>query len=299
MPQTAASPAAPSRTNRGAMTMLLAGGVAIGSSPIFVRLSELGPLATGFWRLALAVLPLILLARRERGAAKAAPPLTWQDCARLTVPGIFIAIDLSAWHLSLYATSVANATLIANLAPIFVTLAAWLLFSARVGAAFIAGMVVAVAGVIVLKGGPGELLYTRSSGDALALLAAVFYAGYILSVGRLRNRYSPTRIMIWSSTVAALLILPVACAVEGRILPSTLNGWLVLAGLAWVSQTAGQSMIAYALAYLPASFSSLTLLLQPVVAALLAWAILSEPIGAMQALGGAIVIAGILLARRG
>ncbi len=177
MPQTAASPAAPSRTNRGAMTMLLAGGVAIGSSPIFVRLSELGPLATGFWRLALAVLPLILLARRERGAAKAAPPLTWQDCARLTVPGIFIAIDLSAWHLSLYATSVANATLIANLAPIFVTLAAWLLFSARVGAAFIAGMVVAVAGVIVLTdmfgGTPSNLAISVMEAGRVEVIAGM------------------------------------------------------------------------------------------------------------------------------
>ncbi len=181
--------------------------------------------------------------------------------------GLFIAFDLGAWHLSLHMTSVANATLLANMAPIFVTLGAWLLFKSRVSTSFMIGLAVAVIGVVVLKGGPGELLQSQSSGDAMALLAAVFYAGYILSVGRLRSRFSTMRIMLWSSAIAAVFSLPVSYFMEGQILPATLYGWLILAGLAWVTHAAGQSMIAYALAYLPASFSSLTLLLQPVVAA--------------------------------
>ncbi|EFM60522.1 transporter, DME family [Brucella sp. BO2] len=288
-----------SSQQRWAMIALITGGIAIGSSPIFVRLSEVGPLATGFWRLALAALPLLLMDGRERHERKDAAPLTLADCLRLALPGFFIAADLGAWHLSLHSTSVANATLLANMAPIFVTIGAWLLFRSRVSSSFIVGLVVAVAGVIVLKGGPGELLHSRSSGDAMALLAAVFYAGYILSVGRLRSRFSTMRIMLWSSAIAAIFSLPVAYFMEGHILPATLYGWLILAGLAWLTHAAGQSMIAYALAFLPASFSSLTLLLQPVVAAFLAWTILSEPIGLMQAIGGVIVISGILIARRG
>lgn len=284
---------------RWAMPILVAGGFAIASSPIFVRLSEVGPLATGFWRVALAVIPLLLMSGRERSDIKDNKRLTLTDCLLLAVPGLFIAADLGAWHLSLHYTSVANATLLANMAPIFVTLAAWLLYKASVSQSFIIGLVVAILGVVVLKGGPGELLHSQSSGDALALLAAVFYAGYILAVGRLRNRFSTMRIMLWSSAIAAIVSLPVAYFAEGQIVPTTLYGWLILAGLAWLTHAAGQSMIAYALAFLPASFSSLTLLLQPVVAAFLAWTILSEPLGMMQGLGGAIVIAGILIARRG
>ena len=288
-----------SSPQRWAMMALIAGGIAIGSSPIFVRLSEVGPLATGFWRLALAILPLLLIDGRDRHEKNDAAPLTLPDCLRLAVPGIFIAADLAAWHLSLHMTSVANATLLANMAPSFVTMGAWLLFKSRVSASFTVGLAVAILGVIVLKGGPGELVHAQSSGDAMALLAAVFYAGYILSVGRLRSRFSTMRIMLWSSGIAALFSLPVAYFMEDQILPATLYGWLILAGLAWVTHAAGQSMIAYALAYLPASFSSLTLLLQPVIAAFLAWTILAEPIGSLQALGGAIVISGILIARRG
>ncbi len=298
MSHTSISDSALSSQQRWAMIALIAGGIAIGSSPIFVRLSEVGPLATGFWRLALAVLPLLLMDSREGREKENPAPLTLADCLRLALPGLFIAADLGAWHISLYSTSVANATLLANMAPIFVTIGAWILFRSRVSSSFILGLVVAVAGVIVLKGGPGELLHSQSSGDAMALLAAVFYAGYILSVGRLRSRFSTMRIMLWSSAIAAIFSLPVAYFIEGQILPVTLYGWLILAGLAWITHAAGQSMIAYALAFLPASFSSLTLLLQPVVAAFLAWTILSEPLGLMQAIGGVIVISGILIARR-
>ncbi len=282
-----------------AMTALIIGGVSIGGSPIFVRLSEVGPIATGFWRLALAVIPLFFLARRERRGEAATLPSA-RDWLWLLVPGLFIAGDLGAWHLSLSMTSVANATLLANLAPIFVTIGAWLLFGARVAPVFVAGLVVAIAGVVTLKGGPGGLLHSQTSaGDAVALLAAVFYAGYMLSVGRLRGRFATARIVLWSSLAGAILILPVALMVEGQIFPHSLFGWTMLLGLAWLSHAAGQSLIVFALAYLPTSFSSLTLLLQPVISALLAWLLLAEPLGFMQALGGVVVIAGILIARRG
>ncbi len=73
----------------------------------------------------------------------------------------------------------------------------------------------------------------------------------------------------------------------------------MLLALALLSHVGGQSLIAYALAHLPAAFSSVSLLLQPVAAALLAWLILSEALGLLQGLGGAVVLAGIAIARRG
>jgi drug/metabolite transporter (DMT)-like permease len=73
----------------------------------------------------------------------------------------------------------------------------------------------------------------------------------------------------------------------------------VVLGLALVSHAAGQGLIAYALAHLPAAFSSVGLLLQPVVAALFAWLLLAEPLAALQVAGGMVVLAGIYLARRG
>jgi drug/metabolite transporter (DMT)-like permease len=73
----------------------------------------------------------------------------------------------------------------------------------------------------------------------------------------------------------------------------------VLLGLAWITHAGGQGLITYALAHLPAAFSSVGLLLQPVLAAAFAWALLAEPLGALQFAGGAVVLAGIYLAHRG
>jgi drug/metabolite transporter (DMT)-like permease len=105
--------------------------------------------------------------------------------------------------------------------------------------------------------------------------------------------------MAVTSSITTLALLPVALASGERILPVTPAGWLDLVGLALISHAAGQGLIAYALAHLPAAFSSVTLLLQPVMAALFAWGLLGEPLSALQLVAGAMVLAGIYLARRG
>nr|WP_275791166.1 DMT family transporter [Rhizobium gei] len=273
--------------------------MAIGGSPIFVRLSEVGPMATAFWRVALALLPLYLWATFGEKSATDTRPSGLADYSLLVLPGVFLAVDLATWHLALHMTSVANATLLANLAPIFVTLGSWLLFGARVSGVFLAGLGLALAGVVTLKGGPTALGDGDLAGDMTAILAAVVYAGYILAIGRLRSRFSTQRIMIWSTASAALCMFPLAFLLEDSFVPATLFGWAVLIGLAFISQAAGQGLIIYALAFLPPAFSSLTLLLQPVVAAILAWLLLGEPVGLIQAIGGAIVLVGILIARAG
>src|SRR5690606_25051928 len=120
-----------------------------------------------------------------------------------------------------------------------------------------------------------------------------------LAIGRLRSRFTTLRLMLWSSASAAFPILPPAIFSEGELLPQRLYGCSIVAGLAFISHAGGQVALAYALAYLPAAFSSLTLLLQPVVAAILAWWILAEAVTPLQMVGGIIVLIGILVARRG
>lgn len=280
------------------LAALVLGGVIIGLSPILVRLSEIGPVSTAFWRVALAVLPLLAWRATEDGKTRRDQrPVSFRDVVALTVPGVMLAGDLLAWHVSIHLTSVANATLLANIAPIFVVLGGWLLFRTTVTRTFLVGLALSVVGVVILSRGSssGD---SHLGGDAMAVLAALFYAGYILALSRLRSRYSTLTTLFWSSASAAICILPVALVFEPAIWPPTLYAWAIVLGLAWLCHVCGQGLIIYALALLPASFSSLTLLIQPVVAAGVAWLLLNEPLGAVQAFGGAIVIAGILLARR-
>jgi drug/metabolite transporter (DMT)-like permease len=145
-----------------------------------------------------------------------------------------------------------------------------------------------------------EFSGTGLAGDAMGVVTAMFYAGYLLAVKALRDRGEATlHLMAVTTTLTALLLLPVALATGEAFFPRTLEGWLTLAGLALVSHAAGQGLIAYALAHLPAAFSSVSLLFQPVMAAAFAWVLLSEPLVPLQIAGGLVVLVGIYLARRG
>jgi drug/metabolite transporter (DMT)-like permease len=75
---------------------------------------------------------------------------------------------------------------------------------------FLVGMAVALAGTVLLVGGDLGVGLRQLFGDALALLAAVFYAGYILSVSRLRSRFSTAAVMIYGGIVTCIALLPIA-----------------------------------------------------------------------------------------
>ncbi len=282
-----------------ALASLVVGGIAIGASPIFVRVSELGPNATAFWRVALALPVLFLWTEMTDGRERTARrPLAYGDILALVLAGLFFTGDIALWHWAVGLTSVANSTLLVNLAPVFVALGGWLLFRERFGAGVAAGLVVALAGAALLVGwdlgsGPRHIL-----GDAAALVAAVFYASYILTVYRLRSRLPTGTIMVLSGAVTCVALLLITILSGEDLFATTASGWAVLLGVALLSQAGGQGLIAYALAGLPVAFSSVGLLLQPVAAAVLAWTILGEALGGWQAIGGAVVLAGIVLARR-
>lgn len=284
---------------RLAFPALLAGATAIGLAPIFVRLSETGPVATAFYRmfLALPVLGVWWWTERHR---RGTPPTATHRRIRcwLIAAGLFFAADLAVWHWSIRITTVANATLLANLAPLFVTLASWAIFGQRFRTGFLVGMAVALGGAFVLMGASLGFGRARLAGDLLGMLTAVFYAGYIISVTRLRAGVSTATVMFWSAAVSAAALLPLALLSGENLLPVSTNGWLVLLALAVVSHAGGQGLIAWALAHLSAAFGSVSLLWQPVAAALFAWLLLHESPGAWQAAGGIIVLAGIYLARR-
>jgi drug/metabolite transporter (DMT)-like permease len=289
------SAAAP-RVETAALVALLAGGCAIAFAPIFVRLADVGPTASAFWRVALAVPVLWTWAWATRGDQT---PSRGVLAMPILLAGVFFAGDLGVWHLSILFTSVANSTLLANLAPIFVAIGGYLLFGLRVTPLFLAGMVVALAGAFVLVGPSFALGGRQLLGDALGVLTAAFYGAYFLAIKHLRGSHSTAAIMAGSTTVTALVLLPIALASGETLLPAAPGGWGVLLGLALVCQVGGQSLIAYAMAHLPASFSAVSLLIQPVMATLYAWVLLGEPVGPVQLLGGVIVLAGIYVARRG
>lgn len=272
------------------------GAAAVAFGPVFVRFSELDPLATAFYRMLLA-LPLLWLWMRvstppAEGVDRREQRLIW-------LAGIFFAGDLAALHAAFVHTSVANSTLLLNLAPVVVTAGAWMVFRERISLTFLAGLVLALAGAWILMRAGSADSNSNLKGDMLGVLAALFYGAYLLTVSRLR-RGTPTAVIMYRSALVTTLTLFVMAWWQGSgLLPLSLFGWLMLLGIALISQAAGQGLIVYALAHLPVAFSSVVQLLQPLVAVALAWWFFAEALSAGQLAGGLAVLLGVAVARRG
>lgn len=267
---------------------------AMGVSPIFVRLADVGPFASAFWRVALA-LPVLYAWRKlgEGAGARAAAPF-----ARPTIlAGLAFAGDLFFWHLSVVTTSVANATFFATTAPIWVVLFGWLLFRERASPAVLVGLGLCVAGGGGLLAHSFQLSSGGAVGDLYGLVTGVFFGLYFLAVRAARATNSAAQVLFESTAVTAALLLAAALGLERQLLPRSLGGLAALFALAWVSHAGGQGLLAVALGRLPAAFSSLVIFLEAIAAACLAALILGEPVAIVQAAGGLAILVGIWVAR--
>lgn len=277
-----------------ALAALLLGAVAMGASPIFVRLADVGPYASAFWRAALALPFLWGWAALEAGGAKAA----WRGFDRIVLLcGLFFAGDLFFWHLAILSTTVANATFLATTAPVWVALGAGLVLGERFGWRIPVGLALCVLGGVALLGESYGFSPERLRGDTYGLMTAIFFGCYMLAVRAARARLGAGRLAFLSTAVTAACLLIIALALEPSIVPKSLHGAAALLALALISQVAGQGLLAVALGTLPATFSSLVIFLEAVAAAALAWLFLGEALGPVQALGGMLILFGIWFAR--
>ncbi len=288
------------RRARRAFVLLLIGAACIALSPIFVRVSELGPLPTAFWRTALALpclAAMIPILPREPG--RASRPTRYTRWWLFVLGGLFFAGDLSTWNSAVELTSVANATLFANTAPIFVAVYSFLLFGTRFTRQFIGGMVLALGGALLLLYESLGIGRQHLIGDVLGVSAGMFYGGYLLTIARLRTDMAAPNALVITLVFSTLFLIPITWIGGGAWIPSGFSGWLPLIGLAVVAQSLGQGLITYAFAYLPPAFGAVSLLLQPVLAAVFAWLLFGEALGPVQSAGIAVVLGGVLIARQG
>ena len=283
------------KPNSSALLALVAGAVAMGASPVFVRLTDVGPQSSAFWRTALA-LPVFWLWMKfeERGPHATAP--TRFDRSILLVGACF-AGDLFFWHLAIMNTTVANATFFAVTAPVFVVAGAFVFLGERAGARMFAGLALCLAGGAALIGQSYQVDPARLVGDVYGIVTAFFFGAYVLAVRHARARHGAARLMFLSTIVTAVLLLAAAVAIPQPILPQTVESASALVALAIVSQAGGQGLLAFALGSLPAAFSSLVIFLEAVAAAALGWIVLGEKLSLIQLSGGLLILAGIYIAR--
>ena len=288
-------PTAPpgSRPSRRAAYLSLALGVfGIGWSAIFVRWSAVPGLVSAFYRLAFATVAFIpwrlAVHHRTPGARR-------ESHRAAIIAGILFAADLAFFNSAVMMTSAANASLLGVNAPIFVAFGGWILFGERPHVRFWIGFFLAFIGLAAIVGADVLVHPTLGLGDLFAVLGALCYGLYLLYVQRSRAGMDTLTFSLWSAGVGALCLLPV-CLIAGQPLAGfSVRSWAALVALALASQVMGQLLVAHALGRLPATLSSIVLLAQAPITALLAWPLLGEPLHAIQVLGGALVLAGIVV----
>jgi len=289
------APVLPKRQTAVAFAALVIGAFAMGASPIFVRLADVGPYASAFWRCFLALPFLAIWAMNEPRGTRA---LFTTDRA-VVLSGLFFAGDLFFWHLSILATTVANATFIATMAPVWVAFGAWIVFREKISQGNFLGLAFCLLGGAALIGQSYSFAPERLLGDGYALVTSLFFGLYMLAVSnaRMRTGIGAGSLAFVSASITAACMFVIAMLMETNFMPKSLDGWLTLLSLAIVSQVLGQGLLAVALGKLLATFSSLVIFLEAVGAAALGWLVLNEALGPLQFFGGALILFGIWIAR--
>lgn len=276
-----------------ALLALVMGALAMGISPIFVRAADVGPFASAFWRVLLALPALWLWMRlSERGGTPQ---------RRFSLPvvlaGLAFTGDLLFWHSAILHTSVANATFFATTAPIWVVAFGWILFGEKAGREILFGLALCLIGGAALLAQSFRLRPEGVLGDGFGIATGVFFGLYFLAVEAARRQTSAAQVTFEASVVTAAGLWLAAVVAEGKLAPSSVKGALALLGMAWVSHAGGQGLLSIALGRLPANFSSLVIFLEAIAAALFAYLLLGEPISPTQGFGGLLIMAGIYVAR--
>ncbi|MBH8564337.1 EamA family transporter [Nostoc sp. CENA67] len=288
-----------------ALALLFVGISAISFGSIFMRLSEaeLSPHATVFNRLWLGSVVFWLWHgyKTIRQQFSSDEPVekqvyTRQDIFLLLSAGIFWASTLVSLAWSLTQTSVAITSVLHNLAPIFTSLGAWLLFRQGFDRQFLVGMVIAIGGAIAIEIQELQVAHGKVQGGIAAIISAVFLAAYLLIVEKLRTKFSPTTIQLWICAIAALVILPILVYTQDQIFPSSINSWLFVISLALVCQVLGHGILTYSLARFSSVVVSLVHLLEPVFSGIFALIIFSERLSLSNCLGITGVLIGLYLA---
>ena len=277
--------------HRFAFAAVLVGSTALAFGPWLVRLSGVGPVAAGFWRLALALPFLFVIASRT------GQPIHWPP-RRLALlaafAGFFFAADLAAWHVGIGMTKLGNATLFGNVSSF--AFAAWGLWLARRWPTPVQALALGLAagGAALLMGSSAELSLRHFTGDLLALGAGLLYTGYLIAVQKARGALKPLPLLFLSSAWGAAMLLPFSLLLGEQIIPAN---WTYVVLLAIGSQVIGQGLLVYGIAYVPPLIVGLVLLTQPAISGLVGWLVYGETLGPLDWLGAAAIAAALVLVR--
>jgi drug/metabolite transporter (DMT)-like permease len=280
--------------------VLLIGIIAVSAASILIRNAQTTApsLVIASYRMTIASLVVVPVALwRHQNDFRKLRKTEWLLAA---ASGVFLALHFAAWVTSLEYTSVTSSVVLDATSPLWVAIGSWLLLRERLTRAVIFGLIVAVAGSLVI--GFGDMMQGARGasllGNSLALVGALMVTGYWLIGRRVRGSLSLVPyVAIVYSMAAVVLLMMVGGARQSLTGYDTITYvWLVL--LALVPQVVGHSSFNWALARLPAVFVAVATLCEPIGATVLAYFLLGETPTTIRMFGAALVLAGIAVTLR-
>lgn len=276
------------------------------SSPIFVKWSEqeIGAYSTVFHRFFFGfIIFSITNSVSSRASQKAdkendsvePDSLEINNIPYLLLAGLCAACNQIFWAVSLTQTSVGSSALLHSLSPLFTAIFAWLFLAEEIKSQLLLGMMIAIGGSVLLTAGDFQVSASKLQGDGLALLSAVFFAGYLTIVGRLRMHLGSGTILVWRCLTGATLVAPLLIFNSDSIIPASASGWLAILGM--VSAFAiSHWLLTLSLAVLSSTLVAIVLLIDPLLSSIQAWFFFSEKMQPLDWVSMSIVILGICLA---
>ncbi len=271
------------------LAALILGASLLGFAAMLVRwAAPAGPLAVGFYRMAFA-LPFVAWLARGKARPATGPARLWAGIA-----GVCFVLDLWMWHTALRHTSAANATLLVTLAPIWVAVVSVLWLGAHLRRRFWAGVLLALAGALVLGLAKGARLGT-GLGELLGALASLAYGAFTLALGRARRDLSAPEALFWVVLCCGVLFGALGWMRGEAFTGYPARAWWALLGLGLVVQVVAWWLITWGMGHVPTNMGAMGLMTQPVATVILGWLLLSESLRPMQGVGTLLVLAGIAL----
>lgn len=288
-------------SNIQAMFPILAaclGSSLVGASAIFVRLSDLGPITTAFYRIlfALPLLAIWMIWEQKQGYLLSKVPQ--KDYLGLTAAGLFFALDLALWYWSIDYTTIVNASLFNNTAAFFVPIITWVLYKERQSSIFFLAVLVCFIGCSCLMADSLTMSITNIWGDAVALLSGFAVALYLIALKRVREDISTGYLMFWTALSSVIFLLAFALLAGEYFWPMTFKDFISIFGQAILVHVIGQGLLAFSLGKVPANYVALILFLAPATAGVLGWVVYGESLGVLKLAGIALIVVSILSIRK-
>ncbi|MFC5366714.1 DMT family transporter [Salinirubrum litoreum] len=278
--------------------------LAVSTSAILVRWSGAPSLVKAFYRVlftGVILAPWALFRYRDHFAR-----IRGRDLLVAAVSGTALALHFASWFESLNWTSVAASVTLVQAQPAFVAVGAWALLDERVDRRVVAGIGVALLGMVVMSlpeaGGESVTAPNPLLGNALAVVGAVTAAGYVLAGRSLRQRIALIPYVTVVYGVCVLVLGGLTLVRHGTVAfvaypatgdPYPVGEWLLFLGMAVGPGIFGHTVINWALAHVESSVVSVSLLGEPVGSTLLALVLLSEVPTLVTLAGGVVVLTGI------